>query len=153
MKTWLPFALTGIVSFFVGFGLGLLAHFLTLRKDRQDRLRAFRNEISILVEKTKDAVPIDLTSIHYSSVKQIRNSCACIREDIRWWRKNKFDKLRVDYCGLTSQQIENKDPSCITDTLYSPTSQPPQKMKHLCDFERGRTMILELLAGLIDVAK
>jgi hypothetical protein len=122
-----------------------------LRKDRIDRLHDFRNSIARQIEKFERTVPIDLFDQYSAFAQQIRDDCVNIREDIRWWRKKRFDTARRICGGLSQQDIENKDVSCIMEGLW-PTDNKPKEMKPLCDYERGRKLILGLLTELHDLS-
>ena len=126
---------------------------LTILRDRDQRVREFRNTVSVLLEKFRIAANVDLIFIHQQSVTQLREGCVRVLEDIIPSQKDRVKKTCDGYCGLSQQDIENKDASCIVDSLWGETSSPdPLEMKPLCDYERGRKLILGLLTELRDLS-
>jgi hypothetical protein len=131
----------------------LLNHFLTVGRDRSKRLRDFRNQIAILSEKFRIAVPIDLDIEHASSIRKVSETCLSIKEDVRRWRRKRFELIRVAYCGLKQQDIENKDISKIFPERKIETIHELFAPSPLCDYEKGRRRILQLLSEMRDFAK
>ena len=149
MKTWLPYALTGLVSFIVGFILGLLTHFLALRKDRGDRMREFRNILVVLLDKFKTAPNTDLIFIHRESAAKLKQDGARILEDIRFWRRARFNQACAAYWRLSEQDIRNYDPSHIAYELFKGSADnPPPKQKSIENYDLGRKRILTTLTEL-----
>jgi hypothetical protein len=109
-------------------------------------LREFRNIIAVLMDKFTAAPNIDLISIHQQSVAKFREDAARIVEDIRPWRRYDFRRACTAYCGMSEQDIRNRDPSHITHSLF-PSSEPP-KTKNIENWYIGRQKILDLLYKL-----
>lgn len=154
MKAWLPYILTGVVSFIVGFGLGVLTHVLALRKDRHDRLRAFRDNLAVLVDKFATAKDADLFSIHQQSIEQFGEAAARIGEDIRPERRYDFKRACRYYCGMSEQDIRNFDADHITYELFKGvTGAKPPKTSSVVNYKFGRQKIIDLLIKLRDFSR
>jgi len=150
MNTWLPYVLTGTVSFIVGFSLGLLTHFLALRKDRIDRLHDFRNSIARQIEKFERTVPIDCS---INTVRSLNKSGMTA-----WTFGRIFDgggrKDSTLHAAFAAVWVNrHREQRCkLHNGGPLATDNKPKEMKPLCDYERGRKLILGLLTELHDLS-
>jgi hypothetical protein len=131
-----------------------LNHRLEVGRDRSKRLREFRNTISVLLDKFKSSPNVDLIIIHHQSVSNLKEECARMLEDIRFWRRDRFQQTCSGYCGMSQQDIRNYDPSHIANSLFKGTAglEPP-KTKNIENFDLGRAQLLKSLTELRKLAR
>ncbi len=144
-------SVTGIIISGLTGGLAGAAinHWLTISRDRRQRLHAFRSFLrSVLFELQA----IDLKSLHQgqlfqrhqATVQAIRPECARVLEDVSCRRRTNFEDTWLAYCGLRQQDVEPYD-------HYDP--QTSREAILFLNYARGFERVRCLLNEMIDHAK
>jgi len=129
-----------IISGIVG---GYIVLRFTNRQKVTERRRAFRDKIACTLGELEATQYHMISSSFDRSVPIVRDECAKVRDDIRWWHKRKFDVTRVAFFQISPENPTTADVSDI------PEDSPLQ----ILPCEIARREMVKLLKELIDCAK
>ena len=144
-------SLTGIIVSGLTGGLAGAAinHWLTIMRDRRQRLHAFRSFLRSLLFELQ---AIDLKSLeqgqlfqrHQATLPGIRPECARVLEDVSRYRRTNLQDAWLAYCGLKQHDVEpydHHDPRTSPEAILFP------------NYSRGFERVRCLLNEMIDHAK
>lgn len=98
--------LFSLLTLFIGIFLG---NRIRLGSEAAQRRRIFRNCISCLIENMQGTDVEQLRQAHQNSISQITTESVNIREDIRRWNRNKFNKAWRAYCNTANKDFSKTD--------------------------------------------
>lgn len=139
------------VNFISGFVSGgtmgaVIAHFLTRDREAQLRRRKFRDTINTIAAGLDAHSNKGLSRAYSDTRDTVRSECARVLEDIRWWRKSRFQSAAESYLALTQQQTDpGADPKHMTEAFT--VAQRGQR------FDAARAMIVGCLHRIVRYAR
>ena len=138
---------------FFRYGSGFLTHWLASRRETIARRRAFRNLLSVQLDKLLDVVDTpdaNLIETYKSSRPVVRDECAKILADIRRSQIDRFRSTRAAYLELKEADIENRNTKAM---LAISRNVEERRHRRVNDYDLGRERLKMLLKGMIDCAK
>jgi hypothetical protein len=100
------------------------------RRDRENRIRAFRAYVLAVRGSFDDVHNRELVEAHAQSRSGIRVEAAKVREDTSSGKREDFDGVVSAYCALTGENIECRDR----------TQQPPAAKDRFGNYTPGRVL-------------
>jgi hypothetical protein len=133
----------------------LVGHHLAIGRDSRNRKHTFRAHVSSLRDNILAGKDSSLVEAHEKSVPRFREECAKVESDISCFKRSAFKETQTAYCGLSRDEIENRDhskkPPPNRDAFGN--YQPQIGWKPPANYARGRERIRALLNDIIDCAK
>jgi hypothetical protein len=102
-------AVPAIISGFVGIGIGWMGHALAVRRDRENRKRAFRAFIAQWRSKIENSPNIGGHFIEF--IHLFRGECAKVGNDFS--RRSQFQELVTAVSTLDRTQVEEGDQTLL----------------------------------------
>jgi hypothetical protein len=129
----------------------LLNHFLTIGRERSKRLREFRKTIYVLISEIEESDHGASLAVLQRSKDTLSKERAATAEDVRWWRRGRFENACIQYCN---QQKIGAFARQATDTMFEGISEDMGTfLAEWKDVEVERKWAVNALKRLIRLAK
>lgn len=146
MDKWIPYAVPAIFTFVGGYILSYWNHGLTVRREAGNRRRAFRDKIRSISLRYDEVNWMNFWKTYQKSVPEVKDACAGIFEDVRFWRKCGFARYRDTYCSFKQSDLELPHPR-------TPAGMPEYMAANSKKREEAKALLRDTLERIIRYAR